>query len=994
MNQVRILLAVFLSNSLLASYNPFSSDPNYTPVNSLKAGSGASGNGSGSDASGGGSGGGGSGGGSGGGGSGGASGGSGSGGGSGSSGSSSGAANNNPDDVSTTPSDGSSNAVSSSSQDTASVSSMASSEDATSATTAASTQTQQSVLSAAATSATPSSETGSTAEQVAALSSPTEDTTSADDSGSSSTGGSNTQADEATVTGIRTALFGAVGDSSQTKLSEDTLYRYYQWMVMRQEAHNLRKSISDPLGTKILGNSLDVMLGTLDPTKPILGTYNLIYGATMSWGLQVNPDPIMLPMNLLVSQLLNATLFPLIQPSDDASNYVYSSPTQNLENNKSTLSYHAQQVSSFLSSSQTPISNIAQNYIYLASLGMQLNSCSANYLPAQTTTSSSSATALSNLTSSLGSTSGANANTYYLVPQGTDLSTYTSGLTDMTAVTCSTNICSGGSGQGCPAVGTNYDAQGNGFPGILNVLNILNQAMPVNVQADSLASENASMVLINNQQYLGTDLPDLLSCMDSASIFGEKAIMKCQIANVAVVDLMVAYNNEKVNQSNLGGDLNAQGISSGRDDGLGFVNKMKAKTAIVMKRLNDLMPIMATSAIYQASYSYFLTQAIPSHTVSRMATQNLSNFNTLFTTAPPVSPSAKSVSDGSISAKYSSMSPVPSADQITQIRTGAPVTWTGSSFLFGEDADSNDLLVTMSSQSFIESLLKSTMSTPYVIGLPIPKNTVDTAGRMYQWVSVAGSYFLLSSDGTTGSWFLSKTLNASSGSKYQVAVNSSTAGEAMWNKRKGFLASLSKAISAQNDIILKDSSVQSWALTQIKNYEYERSVQYTFKVNDPNGSATTQNYTPIQILMENSRWRLNPSYGWRNSVGRMDSNELMREMLYIMSENQVVMTRLLLDVEDIKLMKSVDFYNNGASTANSMGMGPLSDMRSSIKNYVSGTSSSISTSNMEQTQEDSEQNIADSMSAAGSVDPAASVNSMLPASTTSSSSTGQATGLM
>ena len=213
------------------------------------------------------------------------------------------------------------------------------------------------------------------------------------------------------------------------------------------------------------------------------------------------------------------------------------------------------------------------------------------------------------------------------------------------------------------------------------------------------------------------------------------------------------------------------------------------------------------------------------------------------------------------------------------------------------------------------------------------------------------------------------------------------------------MASLSKAIAKQNDIIMHDDSVQSLALTQIKNYEYDRSVQYNFKITDPGGTTSagsesgaggTQSYTPMQILAETSRWRLNPSYGWRNSVAHMDSNELMREMLYIMSENQVITMRLVSALEDMKLMQSVEFYNNGGSTANAMGMGPLSDIIGNIVNYTAGSSATQSYSNVQQAQEDSSATIAESMSAASSLNVSSAVSSALPASPSASSSTATA----
>lgn len=885
---------------------------------------------------------------------------------------------------------GSSKSSSSSSANQSSVASMNSSTtgSASSQQTPASIATQQSVLSSAVSSPVPSS-TSSSSQQVASLAVPTSSSiTSEIASQTNSSDNKNQAAGSSSVSDIRTALFGDSKATVKDKLGEETLYRYYQWVVMRQEASNLRKSLSDPFGTKSLNYGLDVMLGSLDPTQPVLGTYSLIYGDTMNRGLQVNPNPMILPMNLLVSQLLNAALFPVIQPTSDLSNYTYSQPAQNLASNKSNLSFHAQEISDVIVKSPNML-NLSQNYIYLAALAMQLKSCSANYVPAQSNSSSSGISTINSLTQALGSQTGSSVN-YYLVPTGSDLSTYSSGLTGMTAVTCNANICVGGQGQGCPSVGSNYDAQGNGFVGILNLLSIISQNISVNPQSAVIASENAAMALLNNQKYTGSDLPDALQCMNSASIFGDKAIIKCQAANVAVIDLLYAYSAEKQKQIKNGGDLTSQGIISGRADGLGFVNKMSAKSAIVVKKLNDLMPIMATSAIYQAGYKYFLAQVIPSHSIAKMSAQDVNNLNSIFSSSPQTSAAFKdNTIFNDILNKTALIEPVPSYEQQISSRNASPISWQGSNFLFGEKASSNDLLISMSSASFVESLLNAVMSTPYVAGLPIPKNTVDNNGRLYQWVSLAGSFYLLSSDGVSGSWFLSKPLSSSRASKsYQIAVSSSSFGENMWNQRKNYLNALSKAISQQNNIIMHDSSVQSWALTQIKNYEYERSVQYSYKVNNSND---VQNYTPIQILTESSRWRLNPTYGWRNSLDLMDTNELLREMLYIMSENQVVMTRLMLDIEDMKLMQSVDFYNNGASGANNMGMGPLSDIQNNISSYVNGYSTGMSTSNMQDMQEQAQQNIANSIAAAQSVNPSQAVSSMLPSNISGTAAAQQAT---
>lgn len=914
-------------------------------------------------------------------------------------------AQDNPDDHQAALASSSASNVTAQASSSSSVASMASSVTDSAASQPASLETQQQVLSSAAASATPQSAANAvSASQMSTLSYPTTDDGSAANTGSSSTKSSsdNNGSLDGGVTNIRTALFGSSQESADQKLTEDTLYRYYQWVMVRQEAASLRKSFADPLGTKTLGHSLDIMLSSLDPAQSVLGTYSLVYGDTMNWGLQVNADPLILPMNMLVSQLLSAILFPVVQPNSDLTGYTYATPDQNLTNNKGNLSYHAQQLAESVSK-QSAVATLAQHYIYLSALGLQLKSCAVNYQPATNSSSASSASSsISALTNSLGASSGGTNSSYFLIPPDTDLSTYTNGLTGMTPVTCSANICAGGSGQGCPPVGSNYDAQGNGFPGILNVLNILSQSISVNPQSDAVAAEHASMVLLSNQQYKGTDLPDVLGCMNAVTLFGEKAIIKCQAANVAVVDMMSAYYLEKTNQSNLGGDLNAQGISSGTTDGLNFVKKMGGKVGIAIKRLNDLMPIVAASAIYQSSYQYFLTQVIPSATLAHMPAQELSELNRVYSSAPPASvrPSGYQEWFNKLMSKITAMTPAPKGELGAPSRTTAPLTWMGSQFLFGQQADSNDLLVAMSSQSFVESLLNAVMSTPYVAGLPIPKNTVDSQGRLYQWVSLAGSFYLLSSDGVTGSWFRSKTLNTTGATKYQIAVSSASAGESMWNQRKTYLAALSKAVAQQNNIVMHDASVQSWALTQIKNYEYERSVQYNYRINHAKGDsssdgASTQSYTPMQILTEVGRWRLNPSYRWRESLDRMDTDQLLRELLYLVSEQQLMMTRLILDVEDMKLMKSVDFYNNGASTANNMGMGPLADIQANINNYVAGSSSSssFSTSNMQQMQEDAQQSMSDSLQSAQSLDATSAVNSMLPSSLTGSSSASSAASI-
>jgi hypothetical protein len=244
---------------------------------------------------------------------------------------------------------------------------------------------------------------------------------------------------------------------------------------------------------------------------------------------------------------------------------------------------------------------------------------------------------------------------------------------------------------------------------------------------------------------------------------------------------------------------------------------------------------------------------------------------------------------------------------------------------------SKDIDVTMSASSFMLSLLHGDLSTSYFNNLPVPANKMDK-NTTYQVVPYAGSFFKIQDNPDNYPYAVIDGTN--------VAIpETNTSVKKMSALRKKFAMGMSDAMAKTKKLMAHDDAIRSLAIGHVRKHLDDRSMLYSFEVKGSNNETRTVSKTPQELLVETAMWRLDPESHCQSQVLGMSNNELMRELLYLMIEQNINVTRLLLETQDIKMMKAMTLYQQ--SSGNPMG-GPSQEVTTNITNYVDGASSSMS----------------------------------------------------
>ena len=839
-------------------------------------------------------------------------------------------------------------------------------------------------------------------------------------SGSSTSSGSATSsADDTEVQSIREALF-QEAQSPGVKIMPQTLYAFYEWIVKRQVSRDLVNALYDPGGVKSIRRNLAVMSGAVTLGQPVASTYPIMYTDMILTNLNIQPPPKLKSLNVLVSDILTNMCFPNVNISSSPTKYPYdyTTPKDNLLNNKSRLGYHAGLLvdAASLGSNDTPLGKMAQQFIYLNALSYQLKSCSSNY--AQTTSSTSSSSGISSVIGSVGTGSGSGQSGQYLsISQNTWSSinstianiSSTTNLTDLlvspTYTTPTLVTCNGSFSLSSNEKNIKNDATGNGFPGILNVLNyyIGNNSNFINTDI----SKAKEAVLSNRMPSSDVGNMDALGCMSAATSYGDQAVILCYKANIAYIEVIQQFARVKANNPN----IMTQGFASSTD-GSTFVKNMAKTVGQSVKTLKDILPVMVVEQVMGKAppNNSMVMQMIPSASIANLpaltgsAVSDLFNYTAPQVSSTPINTAGSSSATPSIKDLITAQPPIPAdISAITSSMTSEPdfspyLQYTGVYSIANGPTNSQsassdsvqNILASMSSQSFMDTLLNAQGSSVYFNSLPFPTDTVDiTSGIGTQWVAVAGGFYRFndslatqSMSSTSTAFWPYATLPASN-TQLVIVPNTLSMMKTLGKNRSQYLTKLSTALKTQEQNQSHQASVISLTSTIMTKYKNERSIMYQFAPRQSaNGLQAQDNIarTPTQMLIEGAQWRLNPEFGWQKAVALWDTNELLREMLYLMVEQNSLITRLVLDGQDMKLMKAVDIYTQSANSS-PMG-GPSNTIDTNVDNYVTGTSGRKDMSDPSAMAQETQDQMQESMQAAANITPTSLAPAGAPSSAT------------
>ena len=194
---------------------------------------------------------------------------------------------------------------------------------------------------------------------------------------------------------------------------------------------------------------------------------------------------------------------------------------------------------------------------------------------------------------------------------------------------------------------------------------------------------------------------------------------------------------------------------------------------------------------------------------------------------------------------------------------------------------------TFSALQYIDSMSKMDGNSSLKIeGIPIPLDWEDGNGNKNQIVLAFGAWVPLTKLKSEGTAEL-KQFNYKVSDQYYIAGKSPDVTETTYSKRPGFYQSFESSIdtklSKETSALLGKTTAYS---TLIYPYQ-QRNTKYAFSckslTNNANKATRTVYMTPIQAMKQSSSWRLKNTY-WRNSVATMDTNNLLREMLFLLAE--------------------------------------------------------------------------------------------------------------
>jgi len=242
---------------------------------------------------------------------------------------------------------------------------------------------------------------------------------------------------------------------------------------------------------------------------------------------------------------------------------------------------------------------------------------------------------------------------------------------------------------------------------------------------------------------------------------------------------------------------------------------------------------------------------------------------------------------------------------------------------------------TFSAMQYIDSMSKMNSSAGLKIeGIPIPLDWQDGNGNKYQIVLIAGAWVPLGKKKTETTAGL-KQFNYKVGT-YYLAGKSSDVTETTYSKRPGFYQSFEAGIDTKIDNETSAMLGKTTAYSTLLYPYQQRNTKYAFScsslTNNASKSTRTVYMTPIQAMKQSSSWRLKNTY-WRNGVATMDTNNLLREMLFLLAEMRQMQFEQYLQMEKNNTLAAAQVASSSAGAA---AMDNIMGGSNDLENYLIG----------------------------------------------------------
>jgi len=246
---------------------------------------------------------------------------------------------------------------------------------------------------------------------------------------------------------------------------------------------------------------------------------------------------------------------------------------------------------------------------------------------------------------------------------------------------------------------------------------------------------------------------------------------------------------------------------------------------------------------------------------------------------------------------------------------------------------------TVSALQFIDSISQLRSKTNLKIdGIPIPLDWQDGNGNKFQIVLAAGAWIpLVKSKDESGNKSLSQfKYEASKSASLYIVGKSADVTETTSSKRPGFYQDFENEIKSKID---KETSAMLGKTTAYSSLLYpyqQRSSMYKFSCtslsNNTDKKQRTVYMTPIQAMKQSSTWRLKNT-NWRNSIATMDTNNLLREMIFLLAEMRQMQFEQYLQMQKGNTLAAAQVASSSAGAAAASGAMGGSDY---VSSYVTG----------------------------------------------------------
>ncbi len=698
-----------------------------------------------------------------------------------------------------------------------------------------------------------------------------------------------------------------------------SLFDFFYWLrQMRMDPH---PELDTPQKYLSLGSLINVLNPSNEKDSPVIKMMNNMWtGASKMTGSSVEDEVTVL------SDTLRMMIFPVVHPlsvaptsaskstkNPDGVTVKLSSVALNQTYHDKSMSKKVKGLFKSLKADKDLVSNMEHYYMPLRLLDINLNSCHRKYEVVGESKAKKAAHSAKNM--------GGKYPDYKLY-------TYSEGddpIKNPKEITCSSYW------PGEPLKkGAHITSKGNGFPGIWTHLETLvtklGSKQPTSQDLHDMASASANKTI-----YAKMGSFDVLKCLsdsakksasqhhaegNSQSTDNQSAIEKatglaCQEANLNILQLAKYYNHYKSKYKKYLDKNQGFGDVDGSKDGKSFVTNLMTYVEDTMKSLEVLF-------VFQA-YPHVAKEGLP----------KIPNYNDFAGVATYVHKDAASTAAKSTSA------PPQHAHHSASVGSSlhAWVTSThGPSPLRLAHAHQQDTPKAKAAKQFLEIMSGSeSAGQVFVPGIPFPYDQSGKDGSR-QVISEAGATMVLvstkSSKSKKSAPFISDIIQASIGfglsGKFVVAIANDD-GMTTNTDRQNYYKKLNTDIQKYQANKIKGLASKSFALGVMHDFAAERSTSLK--------TSAGFSITPMQIILQNGSWRLRDSQ-WSNSIKTMDNDNLLREIAYMLAEQQFLMTEQLVALKEIKFLKAMSSMTE--AEVPSFGSGSMSGIKNQITNYIAG----------------------------------------------------------